>query len=76
MISFGADGDSRLLISMRVISILYNYTSKKCDYISLESDASAWKSWCFVEVEEAACFVQDTVHLGVKLNLLYHKFYQ
>ena len=59
VISFGADGDSRLLTSMRVISKLYNYTSKKCDYISLESGFSlvnsvptAWKSWFFVEVEE------------------------
>ena len=54
VISFGADGDNRLLTSMRVISKLYNYTSKKCDYISLESGASlvssvptAWKSWFF-----------------------------
>ena len=76
MISFGADGDGRLLTSMRVMSKLYNYTSKKYDYVSLESGASlvgsvpkAWKSWFFIiEVEEAVCFVQDTVHLGVKLK--------
>ena len=66
VISFGADGDSRLLTSMRVISKLYNYTSKKCDYISLESGSSlinsvptAWKSWFFVKVEKTVCFVQS-----------------
>ena len=71
-ISFGADGDSRLLRSMRVISKL---CFKKCDNISLESGASlvssvptAWKSRFHVEVEEAVCFVQDTVDLGVKLK--------
>ena len=68
MISFGADGEGRLLTSMRVMSKLYNYTSKKYDYISLESGESlvgsvpkAWKSWFFIKVEEAVCFVQDTV---------------
>ena len=40
MISFGADGDGRLLTSMRVVSKLYNYTSKKYDYVSLESGES------------------------------------
>ena len=75
VISFGTDGDGRLLTSMRVMSKLYNYTSKKYDYISLESGESlvgsvpkAWKSWFFIKVEEAVCFVQDTVHLGVKLR--------
>ena len=29
---------------------------------------TGWKSWFHVEVEEAVCFVQDTVHLGVKLK--------
>jgi len=75
VVSFSADGDSRLITSMRVISKLYNYTSKKCDYLSLESGTSlvgsmpiTWKSWFFIEAEESVCFVQDTVHLGVKLK--------
>ena len=62
VISFGADGDSRLITSMCVISKLHDYTSKKCDYVSLESGSSlvvseptTWKSWFFIEAEEAVC---------------------
>ena len=35
LVSFSADGDSRLLISMCVEPKLYNYSSKKCKYIEL-----------------------------------------
>ena len=76
VVSFGADGDSRLLTSMRVMSKLYSYSSKKCNYISFDNDnsmldlvPSAWKSWFFIAKARTVCFVvQDTVHLGVKLK--------
>jgi len=29
---------------------------------------TTWKSWFFIETEEAVCFVQDIVHLSVKLK--------
>ena len=54
VVSFSADGDSRLLASMRIESKLYNYSSKKYKYVELanNSDKSsqivipqAWKSW-------------------------------
>ena len=69
MISFGADGDSRLITSMGVVSKLYDYTSKKCDFESGSSSVvsvpKTWKSWFFSEAEEGVCFVQD---MGVKLK--------
>ena len=75
VVSFGADGDGRLLTSMRVMSKLYSYSSKKCNYISFDNDnsmldlvPSAWKSWFFIAQARTVCFVQDTVHLGVKLK--------
>ena len=76
VVSFSADGDSRLLTSMRVESKLYNYCSKKCKHVELainneESQIvipKAWKSWFIVEQEVSVCFVQDPIHLGVKLK--------
>jgi len=77
VVSFSADGDSRLLTSMRVESKLYNYSSKKCMYVELANDSDessqivipeTWKSWFFVEQGTFVCFVQDHVHLGVKLK--------
>lgn len=76
VVSFSADGDSRLLTSMRVESKLYNYSSKKCKYVELANNdkssqivvPKAWKSWFFIEQEISVCFVQDPIHLGVKLK--------
>jgi len=78
LVSFSADGDSRLLISMCVEPKLYNYSSKKCMYIELaeyndessqnNGDPKAWNSWVFVEQEISVCFVQGPIHLGIRLK--------
>jgi len=77
VVSFSADGDSRLLTSMCVESKLYNYSSKIYKYVEIVNDndnssqiviPKAWKSWCFVEQEISVCFVQDPIHLGVRLK--------
>ena len=79
VISFGSDGDSRLLTSMRIAIKLHNYSPKQyqqCNLINqgmLPKDKlleipPSWNSWFCVNNVTNTTFVQDPVHLGVKLK--------
>ena len=80
VISFGSDGDSRLLNSMRVSIKLHNYLPKQYEHqYNLLNEAmlpsskslaipSSWSSWFSASNVTNTTFVQDPVHLAVKLK--------
>ena len=80
VISFGSDGDTRLLTSMRLSIKLHNYSPKQyqqqlnsLNEIAISSNKSltipkSWKSWFSVNNMTTTTFVQDSVHLAVKLK--------
>lgn len=79
VISFGADGDSRLLTSMRLSTKLHSYSPPQYQYYPLISSdmfqqgkspiiPPAWNSWFSAKSALNVTFVQDMVHLGVKLK--------
>ena len=85
MISFGSDGGSRLLTAMHTSSKLYDYSSKQLSDLIITDDKissygtpfkipSAWDTWFSVKNVTSVSYVQDIVHLGVKLkaHLLTH----
>ena len=71
VLSFGADGDPKLLKAMRVSASLAVDTNEPLKQvvpsISSLSFPKSWYSW-FHCVPKATCFVQDTVHIAVKLK--------
>ena len=81
MNSFGSDGDSRLLTAMRISSKLYDYSSKQLSDLIITKDKissysinllkflfPAWDTWFSVKNVTSVSYVQDIVHLGVKLK--------
>lgn len=77
VISFGSDGDSRLLTSMRLSIKLHNYLPKQyqqqydlLNEVTLQSLAipTSWSSWFSANNVVNTTFVQDPVHLAVKLK--------
>ena len=79
IISFGSDGDSRLLSAMRLSSKLYSYSlSSYSDLITCTTTSTCkplpitfpptWNSWFAVERLSNISPVQDVVHLAVKLK--------
>ena len=80
VISFGSDGDTRLLTSMRLSIKLHNYSPKQyqqqlnsLNKVAISSNKSltiptSWKSWFSVNNMASTTFVQDPVHLAVKLK--------
>ena len=72
-LSFGADGDSRLLKAMRVTMSLMTDKSdpllKHLPSYSLNSPAipKEWHTWFCIDAKPVSC-VQDTVHIAVKLK--------
>ena len=73
VLSFGADGDSRLLKAMRVTMSLMTDKSdpllKHFPPYSLNSPAipKEWHTWFCTDAKPVSC-VQDTVHIAVKLK--------
>ena len=79
VISFGSDGDSRLLTAMLISSKLYDYSSKQLSDLIITDDKissystpfqirSAWDTWFSVKNVTSISYMQDIVHLGVKLK--------
>ena len=78
VISFSADGDSRLLTSMRLSLKLHNYLPKQYQRYLITNESfpqcqplvipPTWSSWFSAKNIVNSTFVQDTVHLGVKLK--------
>ena len=71
VVSFGGDGDSRLMKAMRISVCLL---SKQIEPHSLESPLqsisipSAWSTWFWIHRLSSATYVQDVVHVAVKLK--------
>ena len=78
VIGFGADGDSRLLTSMRLSAKLHSCSPQYQYYPLISSDMfqqgkspiipPAWNTWFSAKSVLNVTFVQDMVHLGVKLK--------
>ena len=71
-IGISADGDSRLLSAMRLSSKLQSVKTDLEFNVSqvpkLNSLPPAWRKWFSLQQFSDMVFVQDTVHLGVKLK--------
>ena len=71
-IGISADGDSRLLSAMRLSSKLQSVKTDLEFNVSqvpkLDSLPTAWRKWFSLQQFSDMVFVQDTVHLGVKLK--------
>ena len=72
VLSFGGDGDSRLMKGMRVsTSLLISITDPLLQdlpsYLPALNVPRSWNSWFCITLKEVS-FVQDTVHLAVKLK--------
>jgi len=69
VVSFGADGDSRALKTMLQSSNLFFNSSLKdsgaLNKISLPDD---WSTWFTIKATNTIAYVQDVVHLAVKLK--------
>ena len=74
VISFGADGDSREMKSMRVSSELLLKTSNPLLQYSPSSDLpirtmpKAWTEWFILKHPTNIFYIQDTVHITVKMK--------
>ena len=72
MIGFGGDGDSRLMKAMRVSVLLLTPAQdplhgNQPNYSPCAVLPKSWNKW-FCIVQKPVLFVQDTVHLAVKLK--------
>ena len=72
VISFGGDSDSRLMKAMRVSTLLLTPAQdplhgNQPNYSPCAAFPKSWNKW-FCIVQKPVLFVQDTVHLAVKLK--------
>lgn len=74
VVSFGADGDARELRSMKLSSALFSSPtdtlSKLCLFccVTQLNIPRSWKSWFVLGKPTGISYVQDTVHIGVKMK--------
>ena len=74
VVSYGADGDSKQLRSMKLLTGLFNKSSAKFNGkmpLTISSSLKVpdkWKSWFLLENPTSIAYVQDTIHLAVKLK--------
>ena len=72
VVSFGSDGDSRLLKAMQIARAL---KSRKCDYpfevycsLKVPTISVSWKTWFYLQNFSTRAHVQDIVHISLKLT--------
>ena len=76
VISFGGDGDSRLMKAMRLsVSLFSNHFELKQNpalTVPMNMDAveipSVWNDWFWIKRPSSVVYVQDVVHIAVKLK--------
>ena len=69
VISFGADGDSREMKAMLLSShLFFNKTSASSFQLNKVVIPKEWHTWFAIKVCNGISFVQDIVHLAVKLK--------
>ena len=72
VVGVSADGDSRLLSAMRLSSKLHSVTTdlefNVSQILQQSSIPTAWNKWFALQEFSDMVFIQDTVHLGVKLK--------
>ena len=72
-ISFGGDGDSRLMRAMQISTGLFFRSSVLANTVCASSLKSpripeSWNSWFLIKHPSAITYVQDTIHIVVKLK--------
>ena len=73
VISFGGDGDSRLMRAMQISTGLFFQSSVLANTVCASSLKSpripeSWHSWFLIKHPSAITYVQDTIHIAVKLK--------
>ena len=71
VVSFGGDDDSRVMRAMQVFTGLYiddALTAIPCSSLKSPCIPELWISWCNTKSPSAVAFVQDTVHIAIKLK--------
>ena len=73
VISYGADGDSKQLRSMKLTTgLLFKKSSANCKPLAKISPSikipEKWKAWFLLQNPTSIAYVQDTIHPAVKLK--------
>ena len=68
VVSFGGDGDSRIMKAMRVSTGLFSKQIQLLPPLQLISCPSNWNEWFWMHRPCSVVYVQDTVHIAVKLK--------
>ena len=72
MISYGADGDSKQLRGMKLSTGLFKKSSVNSKTLLRISYSikipEKWKSWFLLQNPTSVAYVQNTIHLAVKLK--------
>jgi len=72
VISYGADGDSKQLRGMKLSTGLFKKSSVNSKTLLRISYSikipEKWKSWFLLHNPTCVAYVQDTIHLAVKLK--------
>ena len=68
VVSFGGDGDSRLVKSMKISEQLFETNNELLPSTFSLAIPSKWNSWFLIQKPSSLSCVQDVVHIGVKLK--------
>ena len=72
VVSYGADGDSKQLRSMKLSTGLFKKSSANSKTLVQISPSiqipEQWKSWFLLQNPTSVAYVQDTIHIAVKLK--------
>ena len=72
VVSYGADGDSKQLRSMKLSTGLFKKSSTNSKTLVQISPSikipEKWKSWFLLQNPSSIAYVQDTIHIAVKLK--------
>ena len=68
VVSFGGDGDSRVMKAMRISTGLFSKEIKLLSPLQSITYPTIWSEWFWMHSLCNIAFVQDTVHIAVKLK--------
>ena len=68
VVSFGGDGDSRVMKAMRISTGLFSKEIKLLSPLQSIAYPTIWSEWFWMHSLCNIAFVQDTVHIAVKLK--------
>ena len=68
VVSFGGDGDSRIMKAMRTVTGLFSKQFRLTPPLQSISIPTMWSEWFWMHKPCSFACVQDTVHIAVKLK--------